>query len=205
MPTIPKHIRKSWEEIPTFHYQPIMPGALGIAKNLLSVCIVVYGNIASGKSTFCKELMNELPGYEYINLDQIRLETRAVEGMSAEWYEDEAKRRCAERLMNDRLTLYETSGASVFFNDVIDAVSSRAVIVWVYIKCNKDECIKRMYNRRASGYREVTIPFDSRLTSERLIELFDSHHKKMISHIILESDKHSTKEMIKQFKEGWGV
>lgn len=197
------HKRKTIKE--QRDYQPFMYGALSQARESISVCIVVFGNIASGKSTFCKELINELPEYKYVNLDQMRVETRAVDGMTDEWYEAEAKRRCTERLMNNRQTVYETIGSSAFFNDVIEELSNRAIIVYVYIKCDKDECIKRMYKRRASGYQEVILPFINRLTSEELIELFDDHHKKMLSHITIESDKYSTKEMIEQFKRGWGV
>lgn len=166
------------------------------------VCLVIYGNMASGKSTFCKEIIKYLPDYKYVNLDEKRIEAMNVAGLTADQREENAKQMCSYDLLNISKTLYETTGATKYFNEIINTISQRSVILYVHIKCSKDVCVKRFYKRREAGQQDL-IQF-SRHSPEALIRMYDERYNGMRSHIQIESDNQTTDEMVKKVIAWWG-
>jgi predicted kinase len=68
---------------------------------------MVYGNMASGKSSFIEQILPLLPDYTYVNLDDIRIE------LSKKFTGTTLERRCEEecqnRILSAHLVVYETN------------------------------------------------------------------------------------------------
>lgn len=79
------------------------------------ICLVVYGNIASGKSTFSKNILEILRDYNYVCQDKIRLEWYnkypEINGITRE---RKCEEDCLKQILKSRLLVYETTGATLF-------------------------------------------------------------------------------------------
>lgn len=109
--------------------------------------ITVTGNIASGKSTFCKRLAAAL-GYTHMAMDdyRIRYGDWTVQG------DNEAKRRFKADFAMGSHIIYESIGRGSVFQHVMRHYAA-FVVTRIRIETELETCLRRHYNR------EQTVPY----------------------------------------------
>ncbi len=110
------------------------------------ICIVVFGNIGSGKTTFCKHLKPHLKRYDYVCLDEFRYENQF--NMSGFLSEKKSKQQCMDAIMYNNYVLYETTGVTEFYDSVkANLLNHGSKVFYVHIKCHVEECRIRVETR----------------------------------------------------------
>lgn len=119
--------------------------------------IVVYGNIASGKSTLSRALLHALPGWTYACMDQLRLEANATDPEMDRFALD---RLCEDKLMallkKDVPIIYESSGATQIFRRAMQYIDGRrGASVRIRTMCAHNTAMYRFRVRKAGGHRQL--------------------------------------------------
>lgn len=156
----------------------------------MKLCIVVFGNIASGKTTFAQSL-----GLRHICLDKHRekLRGQALAPMAAEHL---AEKNCLAELLPPRqIFVYETTGGSRFFQKAKAALEAQGChFFFVKIECSTIGCVRR-FNARKSA---VPLPFRSKSLLETMQQLaWNARH--IVPDVVLDSEKMNLEEMKSQF------
>lgn len=164
------------------------------------ICIIVYGNIASGKSTFSKNLLEKIPGYNYVCLDQIRLAFyKTFPEMNAIARERKCEEECLKQILESRLLIYETTAATLFFNRIKMRLKAHFKAIYVYINCPTYECANRFDFRKRNGYKAIAPPFKSKMTIRECISDIHAKHYNVKTDLELNSLQLSPVEMIEKF------
>lgn len=161
------------------------------------ICIVVYGNIASGKSALSRQIIKLLPQFELVCIDNNRrnLFSKIENGIERDRIAEE---EMIEQLFSNNYVVYETTGASRLFNTVHPRIIANfSTIVYVQIKCSITECRYR-FNNRINDLRVLP----SFISKKSITDIMYSIEYGMITkfNLQLDSEKLSTKEMLAQFK-----
>lgn len=165
------------------------------------ICIVVYGNIASGKSTFSKNILSILQGFNYVCLDKIRLK----------WYENypemsfiererRAEEECLNQILNSNLLVYETTAATLFFKRVKPTLDVNFKTFYIYISCPVYECHNRFDNRKREGHFQVAPQYKKKMTIREMLIHFESAHYQVKSNLKLDSFRLPPAKMLTEFK-----
>ena len=164
------------------------------------VCIIVFGNIASGKSSFARALAEKINGFKYVCFDQLRidiyLENHLKSGIERE---EMAKKRCRNLLLNNNLVIFETIAVSDYYNKILPELKHRFKLIFVKIECQAFICKRRYYNRNMDGYFSIAPPFNSKLSVDEFIDKTEREQEKLQYDIVFNSEILNTTEMINQF------
>lgn len=162
------------------------------------ICIVVYGNIAAGKTTFSQALLKLLPGYNYVCLDDYRLKLfRDQPTLNGIGRERKAEADCLEAILSSRLLVYETTGASLFYKRMKPRLRGHFKTLYVYIECSASDCEWRFVERKRKGYKTIAPPFNGTLRS--IMNDIRSKHYDLDPDVILSSEILSEKNMLDTF------
>lgn len=175
-------------------------------KNTLAtdkICIIVFGNIASGKSGFARELARELDGFEYICFDQVRIDIYLENHLKRSIEREEmAKKRCRNLLLSNKLVVFETLAVSDYYNNILPELKQNFnKIIFVKIECSSFTCKRRYFKRNMDGYFCIAPPFNQKLSIDEYIEKTEREQKQLFYDILLSSESMSTTEMIGGFKD----
>lgn len=174
-------------------------------KNTLptdKICIIVFGNIASGKSSFARALAQELEGFKYICFDQVRIDIYLENHLKRSIEREEmAKKRCRNLLLNNKLVVFETLAVSDYYNKILPELKQKFnKLIFVKVDCSAFTCKRRYFKRNMDGYFCIAPPFNQKLSIDEYIDQTDREQKKLNYDIALNSENMSTKEMIAGFK-----
>lgn len=160
------------------------------------ICIVVFGNIASGKSTLSKQIIELLPQFKIISIDNSR---RNLFGKIINDIERESKAEedMIKQLFSTQFVIYETTGASRLFKSIHCRIRSHFKTIFVYVKCSVPECRFR-FNYRKND-RMVMPGFKSKLSIGEVMHSIEYKMNQRFN-IELDSEKLSPEEMFEKFK-----
>jgi len=119
--------------------------------------IIIYGNIASGKSSVCRQLAELLPDHRHVCLDDHRIKCwEENPSLGAGQRDLVAQRNCLQDLHGK--LIYETTGVTRFFRQakkVLDAAGQR--LIYIHLDCPPHLCIRRYQGRLSRGH--IQAPF----------------------------------------------
>jgi deoxyadenosine/deoxycytidine kinase len=166
------------------------------------ICIIVFGNIASGKSSFARTLAQELEGFEYICFDQVRIDIYLENYLKGSIEREEmAKKRCRNLLLNNKLIVFETLAISDYYNRMLPELKQNFnKLIFVKVDCSAFTCKRRYFKRNMDGYFCIAPPFNHKLSIDEYIDQTEREQKKLIYDIVLNSENLTTKQMIAVFK-----
>ena len=119
--------------------------------------LIIYGNIASGKSTVCKYLAELLPDYNHVCLDDDRLKLWEEQPhLGAGQRDMKAQERCLTRLEGN--LIYETTAVTRFYERSARKLKSQGYeFHFVHLFCPVSKCLERYNQRVQSG--KIQAPF----------------------------------------------
>jgi hypothetical protein len=169
-------------------------------KKTDKICLIVYGNIASGKSSFAKELLKLLPGFVYACIDQVRIDVY-LENHLLRSIEREVKvgKIFKKLILDNNLIVYETVAVSQLFKNVILDLKRDHQLIYIHIDCPVAVCLRRFHQRNRDGYFSITPPFVDKMSIEDFLYKVAKELRGMKEDIVLKSDKLSIEDMIKVF------
>lgn len=135
--------------------------------------IVIYGNIASGKSTIAKAVAAELR-HRYVCLDDTRMELwREQPDLGAGQRDLIAQDRCLERLHGP--VVFENTVVTRFYKKAREKLADQD-LVFIHLYCPVSTCLRRYNARLASG--KIQAPFAwGNYTIEQSMYYFDEKQK----------------------------
>ena len=165
------------------------------------ICLVVYGNLASGKSSFSKEIKKLLPNYSYVCLDEIRIKNMdKFPNKSVYERESISKEECKNEILNSQLVIYESTGTSQLFNQLKNRIRAHFKTYFIFISCPDYECRKRFENRKYNGYFSVKPPVKKSMSIYECCSANQYVYWDMKKDLELNTFTHSLEEIVCQFK-----
>lgn len=164
------------------------------------IALVIFGNVASGKSTFCKTILTMLPGYNYVCIDDIRKKWYhkhpEMEGFARE---KKCEDECIDQILASRLLVWETSAASLLYKRMKLRVKVSFKTFYVYINCPRHECLHRFDRRKKAGHKLYLPNFRKKLSISELINHFHWIQVDLRRDLELDSDTLTPDEMVEAF------
>lgn len=135
--------------------------------------IVIIGNIASGKTTLAKKLIEQLPDFAYICLDQLRISV--TESLPSLDINPVTRDRTAERIAmgmidQKRYIIFESTGASQFYHRAIFRMRDKFQVFTVKLMADTDTLYARYLERRERGQFQLQPAHTGSLPMRDLIE-----------------------------------
>ena len=116
-----------------------------MAKPETKFAFIIYGNIASGKSSVAKLLAQSLPQFKHLCADDIRIKASLSGKILSE---NELYSLMVEQISQHTQVIFESTGAGNFFKHYLRQFKATGFkIVRVYLKCSPLVCYKRYQNR----------------------------------------------------------
>lgn len=153
-----------------------------ISNRVFVVHIIVFGNIASGKSSICRELMPTLSkyNYTYINLDDFR--RKGTGDLIKFTSERTAQAACFAEIKRSEKILLETTAASRFhIRAVAELRATGKNIVWIHADASPRVCLQRHERRMREGY--VLPPFPYKFEISKSIYYFSERQREVGAHL----------------------
>ena len=162
--------------------------------------IVVFGNMGSGKSTFCRNIKKLLPTYQYILIDTIR-KNFANKYINVDEFKMETL--CMEELKRQIFSatnlIYETTAATKLFESIKPRLRGYFKTFYIYIKCPVHECQNRCDIRKQKGHKIAMPPIFKNRTELQVLHHFENKHYNVGFDLELNSAILSEEEMITKF------
>jgi predicted kinase len=138
--------------------------------------IIIYGNIASGKSTIARYLANKLEGYRYVCLDDTRKELWMEQpDLGAGQRDLIAQDRCLKELHGR--VVFESTAVTRFFKRAKQKLADQE-LVYIHLYCPVATCLRRYNARLASG--KIQAPFAwGNYSIEQSMHYFDARQKQV--------------------------
>ncbi|MDN3688684.1 AAA family ATPase [Cyclobacterium jeungdonense] len=169
----------------------------------MKTIIIVAGNMGSGKSTFCKRLIEKLPDYTYICLDDFRkkrFEDVLTEQHDPLQFEREVAAATQREFDKHDKILYETTGATRFFKDMhYRLLADRHNVFLVQIRCDPVVCLQRHRAREQNGHFHVVPQYGQGLTPEELINRYAEKTRWIRPDLTLDSETFSPDQLLSRF------
>jgi len=107
--------------------------------------IIITGNVASGKSTVAHKLIGLLPDYQYVCLDDSRMQLYLRDATkSLDDIHNEAVRDVIEKISILSKIIFESCGTSQFYGIIENILQSRQMPMhYFHLTAPVEECIKR--------------------------------------------------------------
>lgn len=120
-------------------------------------CLVIVGNVASGKSSVCGGLVARFEHYRHLSLDTFR----HVAMGSGQVREQAAHALGLQFIHNDNpFLLFETTGTGRFFDKAMRKLMIEGYhIALIQLQCDPMVCLQRFYSRSYSGYQLPPYPY----------------------------------------------
>ena len=112
----------------------------------MKFCIIVYGNICSGKTSFCKFLEQYLSqyGFKHFNLDYYR----TIYGGKLHVREENAKRKFLHDIKNANYCIYESVGMGRVHDNILSHIAYKEIPhIKVLLNVPILTCMQRLKNR----------------------------------------------------------
>jgi len=162
--------------------------------------IVIYGNIASGKSTFAAALAKSNPAYHYLCMDALREKTYFDSKQNAFCIDRECEKKLIEQISSHDKIIYETTAATKIFRRALSMLNARKFsIQMVYIQCHPDVCFQR-FQARKQGRKMQVPPAISGMTVRECITHFSAIHTTIRKDIIINSIQLKPAEMLDYYE-----
>lgn len=160
--------------------------------------IIIYGNIASGKSTLATLLLKKLHDYSLISLDQLRIEMHHFyHHLSPIARERKAEEKCLHLIGSYNSIIFETTAATRFWKQCFLTMNARNMrMFFVDLHCSANTCIKRFNYRNNNGHFQVAPPYSKKLTIEQSINSYQRRLHTVHSNIKLDSELLSPAQML---------
>lgn len=140
--------------------------------------IIVYGNIASGKTTVCS-LLAEALHTQPISLDACRREVFKHQDCSMRKGESLAQQLCIARLADSNPIVFETTAVTKFFSRAWKHIIKMGFrVLMVYLYSPPQVSLARYKERQAKGHFQAPFLYKKK-DIETCIEHFDSEQRKM--------------------------
>jgi dephospho-CoA kinase len=165
----------------------------------MKMCIIVFGNIASGKSTFSRHLLGHFPNYQHICLDDFRLEAARHTDLLPIQREKLAEKLCLEAITQADNIILETTAASQFWETMWFALRQMGFkTVNVKIDCPVNICVQRFNNRKFEGHKSVVPPFKTKSIVQMMYDI--EYKRKLVkADIVIHSTTASPEDMVALF------
>jgi predicted ABC-type ATPase len=106
---------------------------------------IIYGNIASGKTSVAKLLAQSLPQLKHLCADDIRVQS-SLDGKILS--ENEVYSLMVEHISQHTQVIFESTGAGNFFKHYLRQFTATGFkVIKVYLKCSPLVCYNRYQNR----------------------------------------------------------
>jgi shikimate kinase len=141
-----------------------MPSSLKPSAMDRPQAIIIIGNIASGKTTLARLISAELPDYQYICLDDIRVNMMELApDMNSIVRERISEDIVLKKINESRYIIYESTGASQFYNRAMLRIREKFEVFTVKLEANMDTCYGRFEDRKKNGQFQVPPGLGSRM------------------------------------------
>lgn len=158
--------------------------------------IFIVGNIASGKTTTCLELVKIMPDHLYISIDDFRRELNKSKSAGGE---NLAQIRFIQQIRCRKNLIVETTGTGRHWQNYI-AAAKRWDYLIVRLNCLSETCLQRSQQRSANGYILPPIPSDWILGNMAMsIDWMNTRIPQ--AELILNSELFSPKDIAKEIKK----
>ena len=156
---------------------------------MIKRAILIIGNVASGKSTISKMVIDRSSKYKYVSLDAERLKLHASnKNMDVKLLDRQAIHNC-EKKLNGEFILFESNGVSKFYHHVKRILKTKGYkILTIKLKCDQRECKRRLKNRVLHGQLQAPFSYGKKYgTIEDTITYFDKHLDDVPANIVFNS------------------
>ena len=136
-------------------------------------CLVVVGNIASGKTAVCMLWVYEFKEFCMLSLDNWRFSMTGKMGYDRE---QAAQNAALQMIGEDDHIIFETTGTGRFFDRAMRLLIERGYdITMIQLQCDPFACLQRFYNRSTEGY--ILPPFPYTFKPQAAIQHIASEHR----------------------------
>lgn len=163
--------------------------------------LVIIGNMCSGKSTLCSNIIKRSATYGYLCVDDIRKDVY-VRYNSKDGPEKE--RICADLLLKridgKSNLLYESIGQSKLYKSAIKKLKKLGFkIRIVKLNCSSKACIMRFIERKNMGHLQLRPAYNKLMSSDEFIKLNESGLKLVCADIVLDSEHLNPDQLFHDF------
>ncbi len=150
--------------------------------------IIIYGNIASGKSTICRQLAQALPDHRHVCLDDHRVKLWEQHPEMGAGHRDlQAQKSCLEDLHGP--VIFETTGVTRFFRKAKEKLEkSGKNSIYIHLDCPSHICIRRYQARLASGHIQAPFAWGN-YTIEQSIYYFHERQQELSPRVRINTSK----------------
>lgn len=164
-------------------------------------CYVIYGNWASGKTTFVKNILSILPDYKYVCIDDIRFDFyNKYRQMNSMERERKCEEECLIQITNARFLIFETTAATLFFNRIKSRIKVYFNTSFIHIKCGVPDCHQRFVMRNSAANRQIAPPFKNKMSIREIMAHVEDQHYNITPDLVLDSVNSTPEEMLASFK-----
>jgi shikimate kinase len=165
------------------------------------VAIIIYGNIASGKSTVALLLSKFLPQFKCICPDDIRLETSLNGSIMSE---NDVYSAVVKEISQHTELILESTGAGTFFKHYLRLLSATDFkVIRVYLKCSGTVCFKRYQNRINTSATLVPMAHPANIRTS--IETIESKISGLNYDLQFNTDSVDTLEVVNKIMSFYGT
>lgn len=134
------------------------------------VAFVIFGNIASGKTTLAASLVKSLPSFKVVCADDIRIASALDDSLLTE---HQIYAKILEEINQHTQVILECSGAGTYFKHyLMQLMAMGFLIVKVKLDCSKGVCLQRYQNR--ADNTAAMVPMSHRFDIRKSIENIES-------------------------------
>ncbi|WP_027001678.1 hypothetical protein [Hugenholtzia roseola] len=123
----------------------------------MKVLLCIIGNLATGKSSLCRQLVADLPQFSYFSIDAYRHQYNldgSVEGEAL------AQTRLYQDVLASQKAILEMSGVSQAYRTLKWDAAQAGFRVWVFkLTCEQDTLLDRLQQRAEAGYLLPPMPY----------------------------------------------
>jgi len=163
----------------------------------MSDVILVYGNIAAGKSTFCKLLLPKLQGFTYLCIDDVRQSIYEKNPKLNDWERDKlAEKKVYDTLKKGSKIIFETTAANQLYIRLRNEVFASKKVFYLHIECSVNECYKRHFARKVNRIKPVQA---NSANIKNVMLAIDAKNQVLKKNLMLNSQQLTEAQMIDTF------
>lgn len=160
-------------------------------------CIIIFGNIASGKSTLVNQLKIDIKfkNYKFVCLDDIRESLLCKNNNYNEvLLHHDSLKECEKQLLSNTNIVYETTATSMFYKQIKHILDATYNTFYVFLNCEPYICESR-FTKRPYQSRP---PFTKNITIKSAIMDLNLKQRRMHKDLVLDSQNNSVEKLLEQ-------